>query len=240
MAMLHGYPDQAETHARAALDIGVERGQLDALTVFGAQLIIVRWQQGRLDELSDLLTTTAAQNPAIPGFAAASALERCESGDENVARQLLNELAAHGLAVVPHDPSWLTTIHLYSELAIQLHDRPAARLLSAELEPWRDRIDANAGLVTGPAAHFLGALATVLGRYGQAERFFLRAAELNERMGARFFGARTNLEWGKMLLARATPGDLERGRELLSLAMTAAQEHGYAMIERRAKGALGS
>ena len=91
---------------------------------------------------------------------------------------------------------------------------------------------------TSPVSHFLGGLATVLGRYDEADDLFTQAAEFDDRADAKFFAARTNLSWGLMLAERDAPGDAERARDLLTKAHAAAVAHGYASIERRAAEAL--
>ncbi len=93
-------------------------------------------------------------------------------------------------------------------------------------------------IVDSPVSHYLGGLATVLGRYDEADAYFAHAAALNDRANAKFFAARTNLSWAKMLAERHAPGDDERARDLLTKAHAAAAAHGYANIERRAAEAL--
>jgi hypothetical protein len=88
------------------------------------------------------------------------------------------------------------------------------------------------------AHHYLGGLATVLGRHDDADAYFTQAAAFNDRANAKFFAARTNLSWGKMLAERRAPGDIEKARDLLTKAQTAAAAHGYANVEQRAAAAL--
>jgi len=57
-------------------------------------------------------------------------------------------------------------------------------------------------------------------------------------VAAKFFAARANLSWGKMLLERGAPGDAEKARELLTQTRAVAEAHGYASVERRAAEAL--
>ena len=49
-----------------------------------------------------------------------------------------------------------------------------------------------------------------LERYEQAERHFAAAAEIEERLGAQLFLARTHASWARALIARGRPEDLER------------------------------
>jgi hypothetical protein len=118
----------------------------------------------------------------------------------------------------------------------------------ASPDPWRNdrtREDFNhqwstegSVAIEGPVAHYLGGLATVLGRYRDADVYFTQAAASCERAEAKFFAARTDLSWGRMLAERAAPGDTEKARELLTNARTAAAAYGYANVERRAAQAL--
>jgi hypothetical protein len=52
--MLRGAYELAEQHAREGLLAGQDVGDPDALSIFGAQLFQIRWDQGRLPELESL------------------------------------------------------------------------------------------------------------------------------------------------------------------------------------------
>ena len=56
---------------------------------------------------------------------------------------------------------------------------------------------------------------------------------MNDRMGAKFFAALTDIMWGKMFAERKAPGDPERARELLTKSHLAAVAHGYTNVQRR-------
>ena len=72
----------------------------------------------------------------------------------------------------------------------------------------------------------------------QPDAYFAQSTELSARIGAKFFLARTNLAWGRMLVERSAPGDLDRARDLLAKAHGAAVAHGYGAIEVRASDVL--
>jgi len=94
------------------------------------------------------------------------------------------------------------------------------------------------GRAANPVSHQLGGLATVLGRYDQADAYFAQAVVFSDRVGAKFFAARTHLSWGKMFAECRATGDTEKARDLLTKAHTAAAANGYGMVERRAADAL--
>ena len=199
----------------------------------------VSFQRGTMGELVPLIEQMAADNPELAAaFAAALALAHVEAGRIDDARRLLEEFAAADFDL-PLDPIWLTGM-----VAVRRsrHRVPGPEVRRAAVRPARPvgRSDAHVPALTadGPVSHYLGGLATVLGRYDEADAYFTQAAAFNDRADAKFFAARTNLSWGKMLAERNAPGDTERARDLLTKAHTAAAAHGYANVERRAAEAL--
>ena len=139
---------------------------------------------------------------------------------------------------VPIDPTWLTTMTIYAEVAVACRDPKCAETLFDRLSPWADQLPNNGIAAASPVSHYLGGLATVLGRYDEAETYFTHAADFSLRANATFYAALTNLSWGRMLAERDAPGDAERARDLLTKAHAAAIAHGYANVERRADEAL--
>jgi hypothetical protein len=121
---------------------------------------------------------------------------------------------------------------------IEVGDPKYAGPLFDRLAPWGDQLPATGASALGPVKHYLGGLATVLGRYAEADACFAQAAAFSDRLGAKFFGARTSLLWGRMLGERRGPGDVDRARGLLAEAHAAAATHGYGNVERRAADAL--
>ena len=87
-------------------------------------------------------------------------------------------------------------------------------------------------------SHYLGLLATSLGRFGEAEAHFRATADRQVRLATPAWLAHTRYEWARMLLARRAPGDEEQARELLSEALVAARELGLANVERRTAALL--
>jgi hypothetical protein len=125
-----------------------------------------------------------------------------------------------------------------AEASIECRDARYAGPLFDHLAPWADQWSTRGSTSQGPISHYLGGLATVLGHYGEAETYFALAAASSARAGAKFFAARTDLSWGRMLAARNGPGDSEEARRLLTAAHTAAVAHRYATVQRRAAAAL--
>lgn len=108
------------------------------------------------------------------------------------------------------------------------------------LAPFHDQIGFNGLIAFEPVAMYLGGLATVLGCYDDAEAYFQESDRLSRGLASTFFVARTELAWGRMLLARGAADDRARADEKLGSAHDAGVAHGYGGITRRAAEALGS
>ncbi len=85
-----------------------------------------------------------------------------------------------------------------------------------------------------PSPCYLALLCPTVGDFDAADAYFAAAAATHERIGARPWLARTHLEWARMLLTRADPGDRHRAHELLRQALATAQQLRLPQIEREA------
>ncbi len=237
IALLHGDTEEAEKLATAAFEMGTASGQPDAFAFYGVQLMQTRYEQGRMGELVSLIADTADQNPSIPTFRGVLAAAHLDAGDEAAAQELVDGAAADSF-ILPDDNGWFDGIFCYARVVIELQLRARGERLIEVLVPYRDQVPHNGLVPQPPVATYLGGLATVVGRYEEAESFFAQAAELNTRGAMRFAEAETNMLWGRMLRARNGPGDTDRARILLDHARASAAARGYAMVERRASAEL--
>ena len=84
-------------------------------------------------------------------------------------------------------------------------------MLYPRLAIWPDQVATNGNAIYGSVAHYLGHLATVLGRYEPADPHFAQAQAVHEQLNAPFHLARTNLQWGRdASRPRATRGQRYR------------------------------
>jgi tetratricopeptide (TPR) repeat protein len=212
-------------------------GQPDAAFIFSAQFLEACWQRGNLEGLISLLEVEVDDRPGLTPVSAGLAVAHAEAGATEVARGLIED-AANPTWDAPVTGSWLVTMTFCSEVAILSHDSRLASTLFARLSPWSEQVSAHGLTAEGPVSHYLGGLASVLGRFDEAEALFVRANAFNSRANAKFFAARTNLQWGALLAKRRSPGDSERARALLDDAHGAATAHGYAKVALQASIAL--
>jgi len=231
--LLVGNIAQAEALANEAFEIGNDTGQPDTLAIYGIQLSHIRWYQGRFGEMADLIVGIAADNPDIPSVRSAAARSLIDAGRDDEARTMLDAEMSSGFSI-PED--FLLPVYLdgWARVTSHFNDHDAATVLYPRLARWPNLVVFGGPAVIGALSHDLGTLATVLGRYEAAEAHFADALRIHEKVTAPFHIAQTRLEWGRMLLSRRGPGDLERAQATLRSAFDLAHQYGLAGLERRA------
>ena len=235
-AIREGRLNDAEALAGACYDFGLDVGDADALGWYGAQLIAIRWLQGRADELLPLVreiadSTTIAEPAA--GFVAAVAALAGTAGDRDAARTALACLRASGLATVSSSSSWSATMLGVCEAAHLLGDVDAAREAYELLVPFADLpVMASIGVTTFGSAHRPLALAAwTMGDLDLAIGHLESAIAADLATGDATWQALAAATLSDALEARGRPGDRQRAIELRAGAIAAARRFG---MDRRA------
>ncbi len=232
--LLAGDADEADRLGMEALQIGMETGQPDSLMMFGANLISVRFHQGRIEEILPLIEQAAANNPGLPGFRAVHALMLCECGRLDEARALLEAAHAEDFHRLTNGSISPTTTTFWAETAVWLEDVVAAATLYERMVPFEAQGVAAGGTFSGTMGMPLARLAAVLGRGDDAARHFEQADAQLRALGAPFWQSRNQVEWARLLIRRGTEADLRRAGELLAEATATAAASGCGGVERRA------
>jgi hypothetical protein len=221
-----------------ALQLGTDSGQPDTLVTFGLQMMATRLQKGTLSELIPLIEEMASElSEARDVVKAALALAHAEGDRLAEVRQLLEEFATAGFDLVL-DASWIIGMCGFAEAAIVLGDPKYAGPLFDQLSPWAGQWCTTGITCQGPVSHYVGGLAAVLGRFAEADAYFSQSASMCDRARAKFFAARTDFIWAKMLADSDAPEDVEKARGLLAKAHAAAVTNGYGKIVQRATDAF--
>jgi DNA-binding SARP family transcriptional activator len=237
-ALIAGDPDRAEELVLTALQLGTDSGQPDTLVTFGLQMMATRLQKGTLSELIPLIEEMASElSEARDVVKAALALAHAEGDRLAEVRQLLEEFATAGFDLVL-DASWIIGMCGFAEAAIVLGDPKYAGPLFDQLSPWAGQWCTTGITCQGPVSHYVGGLAAVLGRFAEADAYFSQSASMCDRARAKFFAARTDFIWAKMLADSDAPEDVEKARGLLAKAHAAAVTNGYGKIVQRSTDAF--
>jgi tetratricopeptide (TPR) repeat protein len=235
LALLRGDLDVAERLVREELRVGGPAMQAHADTAFCAHDAWLRKERGELDGLEAAMRRAAEAFPWYAVYRCLVAELYVEVGRKDDARRLLDELAADDFApLLPRDNMWLAGATTLADVCAALGDTARARALYDMLLPVAHlNVVAWPEMARGSAARSLAVLAAAMGRGDEAESHFRTALEANARMGARPWLARTQYEYGRLLLARDGPGDRATARELLDRALDTARALGLAPLVTR-------
>ncbi len=236
-ANLEGRFEDAERLANESLQLA-RRFEHDGGAQFHAILISrVRAEQGRLGEMITVIEAIVKRTPVVAWSARLVQLY-AEFGREDDARRELELFAADDFASVPTDVLYLASLGYIAEACAVLRDAKRAEVLYRLMLPHAKRnvVVANAA-VNGPVDCQLGKLAATLGRYDDAARHFEATIDFDRRLGARPLLARAQVDYARMLLERAGPGDRERALRLANEALGVAHALGMKLVTERALAA---
>ncbi len=200
-AMLDGRLLDAERHAAAAFAIGRGAQSHNAAQLYAVQLFALRTEQGRLNEVDQSLEEFARRYPAAPVWRAAAAFAMAALGRTEPARRAFEALSAGGLAEVPRDAEWLSTVALLVRVAALLGDAPRSAELGALLVPYADHavITGRAAICQGPVSRFVAMAAATAGSFEDAIVHYEAALETARRWGAEPLAAAIRFELADVL-----------------------------------------
>ena len=233
-AGLEGRFDETERLARESVRLAEGAGAPDAQAHFTAQLVAIRREQGRLDELLPQLERLASGDVEAVAWRSVLPLAYLDAGDRARARGAYDEALAGGGQTRARGLLWLTATGWLCEAAAELGDAEGGDRLWAELSPYADRLiqwtfTGNAGSVR----RVLGRAAAVAGRRDEAREHFEAALARHAELGARALLARTQCDYGEFML-RGTRADRTTAHRLLRAAAAAAHRLGMRGVAARA------
>jgi tetratricopeptide (TPR) repeat protein len=239
LAIRGGRLDEAESLADACARRGAAVGDIDCEWWPGAQLVTVRWYQGRLAELLPMLhervhspALSPVDNSAVAALATAAAMQ----GDRRTAASSLAALRGTNLASLPRSSSWLVTMNGVVEAAYLLRDADLAAEAYSLLRPYA-QLPMLGGLgVTcfGATEQALGMASLTLGQSDRAIDHLRAAVQLNQAVAhwPALLSCRHRL--AQALTLRGQPGDVEAAQRELEIATTEAATPGNAAPDQTA------
>jgi DNA-binding SARP family transcriptional activator len=232
LALFEGRFAEAEPAIHEALDLGRLAQSANAQLAFDLQMYALRREQGRLEEVVDVVDRAVEDYPAYPVWRYVSADVFAELGRKNDAGAALDACAADEFQLYQDAVAqWLFSVSLLPEVCRFLADVDRAATLYKLQRPYaRHNVTLVPELARGSVSRGLGILATAMSRWDDAVRHFEDALEMNAEMGARPWLAHTRYDYGLMFRTRGEAGDRERARELLASAGALAQELGMSAL----------
>jgi ATP/maltotriose-dependent transcriptional regulator MalT len=239
LALLRGRFGEARTLAEEARDLGRKGHHAAAEFTYLTHLVVLGVYLGGLESalraMQDLLRPIP-ESSSDPIFVS-GALALIGRFDE--ARLALRPIAATGYENVGPAIAMLPGAALVTEAIFLLGEADLAEpVYQATLPFARLNVSAGASGLYGSVARYLGMLASVLERWDDAAKHFEDGMELERRMGAPPFIARTRIAYAEMLLKRGRDADLRHARQLLDAGLAACRDLGMKPWEQRASTLL--
>jgi hypothetical protein len=188
LAIRAGHLGQAEALAETCAKSGAAAGDVDCEWWPGAQLVTIRWYQGRLGELAPMLRSrvqspalSAVDNSALGALAVAAAL----NGDRRTAASSLAAICGSDLGHLARSSSWLVTMNASVEAACLLGDADVAGRAYELLLPYAGLPMVGSLGVTcfGSTSHALGVAALTCGQPDRAVDHLRAAVRHNLALG---------------------------------------------------------
>jgi tetratricopeptide (TPR) repeat protein len=244
-ALMRGDLAHADRLAEESLRLCEQFESGPALFVYGAQLGVLRWLQGRFDELEPMLVSYAEQYPWIPGYSAGLALMYAEAMRVPESRAATERLAAGEFAVLRENPAERLSLWMLAVATRVIDDPAAARLLAKGLDAYADMDITMAGIVLnlGSTRLPMGLYAAAQGDLDRALDELEQAVERNAETGNEVMRLIASREVASVLIDRGAPGDLDRASELLGTVCERIDVlglHGLAPRTRRLLADLGA
>jgi hypothetical protein len=219
---------EAEDLALRCARRGKEAGDVDVMGWHTAQLVAVRWYQGRIAELQPMLeelvhspTLSAADNSLFAALAVAAAA----SGDLRTAAGVLARLSGRDFADLPRSSTWLVMMYGVVEAANMLGDSNTASIAYKLLSPYAEfPMVASLGVACfGSAHHSLGVAALTTGDLEQAVDHLRAAVQHNLALTHWPAVVASRLRYVEALRGRGLPSDEPVARQELATAVKEAE-----------------
>ena len=215
--------DEAEKQAHTCLELGLAAGDMDAIGWYGAQLVAIRWFQGRLPELLPLLEElvhSSTLSTIDNSYFSALAIAAAKAGDRRKAASSLARLIGRDLASLPRSSTWLISMTGIVETAYLLGDAETAGAAYDLLNPFADLpIMASLAVACFGSAHYpLGVAALATGELDRAVRHLRAAVQHNLALGHWPAVVLSRARYARALELRASPGDCAEASQALAVA----------------------
>ena len=186
VALFEGRFEVAEQLIEHAREVGERAERYSANSSYAMQLLWLRMEQGRLDEVRSDVFRAGAEHANYHVWSCLLPFFQLHLGMLEEAAAGFDRRAADGFVSLPQNENWLIGLSVLGEVGSQVGSEAGAESLYNLLVPYGDRIAiAYIEISYGSVAFPLGLLANRLGRTEEALDHLSRAVQMNERMGGK-------------------------------------------------------
>jgi DNA-binding SARP family transcriptional activator len=239
LAAVAGRFDDAERLQGEALATTSRWSEAESFRTWSAQLVGLRWEQGRGIELAQPLRDLVDRETISGNWKAALALVLADGGELDEAREVMDDVAAAAFTDVPVDLSHLFNLTVRAVAVALLEDGARAAQLLRLLEPF---VGGHVVLPTrvvyaGPVSFHVACLRLVAGDLDGGRALLDQSLAEADRIGSPSFRARTLLAMARAEAARRGPGARAAVERLAGEAQALATSVGMRRVAARAEAA---
>lgn len=224
-AFIDGRLDEVEDLVDRAR--GLDR--VEGAPIWTLEMARLRWEQGRMSDVEALVRPLVERPPTRLLFKAMLALADLGQGADEPAGRTLRELTG---TLKELSGRWQPHFLAYlGELSAGLADVESAGSLYDQFTGHAGQVVASTNFPGCPGSvdRYLGMLATVLGRWAEAEAHFQAAVRIEAALRSPPFLARTRYWYAHLLITRPD-ADREEARALAAVSRTTAGQLGMALL----------
>jgi DNA-binding CsgD family transcriptional regulator len=229
-----GRLSQAEETIELARRVGRDVQAWDCEVSYRLAVTMLRWEQGRLAEVEDLVREATTRFPGYRVFRCMYALCHLEAGRANEAAALVHEILAAGEEALPYNNDWLAGMTLLAEVAHRLSLTGVASSMYELMRPFSHLVG-NAGgePFTGSTHRPLAQMATLQGELERAREHHEQALDVHTRMRSELWTAHSEFDLAEVLRAQNGPDDRQRAAHLYARALHRCETLGMAALAAR-------
>jgi hypothetical protein len=212
LAIRAGRLEDAEEMAQACARRGAAAGNADSVGWHAAQLVAIRWYQGRIGDLNPMLNDLV-HSPSLSvvdnSLFAALAVAAASAGERRTAVSAVAALVGRDLEALPRSSTWLVTMQGIVEAAHLLGDTDTAARAYELLAPYADlpMVVGVGAACYGSTHHALGVASFTTGDLDRAERHLKVAVRHNLALAHWPAVSATRNRYAEVLERRNGPGD---------------------------------
>jgi transcriptional regulator with XRE-family HTH domain/tetratricopeptide (TPR) repeat protein len=227
LAFIRGRYDEANSLSYQALAAGLATGDVNASLVHFAQTVLRGVDLGEAAEILPLLIE-ATDYQRIPAVAAGTVLCAAMTGEHDIATRGLARFVEEGIRSFPLGADRLATLAFLAHACWSLRDATCASVLVESLSAEAARTVRVGPFIGwwGPVAHHLGCMYEVSGDTDRAFEQLGLALDLEERMQATPFQARTEAALARVTSQDDMKGGRARAEALVASALESARTLG--------------
>jgi len=213
IAILEGKMDLAESLANQALLLGKHGGVQErvGVAVYGAQILSIRAEQGRLIELNELVSQLSIREPDMPEWPLIQAYAWLQAGMNRKASHYLKSVIDH-IETFPRQAAWLADMVLLARVCSAVGDDAEAAIIAEKLEPFSGRLAWGIAVSSGPVDYALGLLAAVRKDFHLAELYLRKSIETSNSLHAIPYLIRSRIKLAQVISAQtknSSSGELD-------------------------------